>query len=85
MSIATSCPARGRYMLWQATICPGDTSRRAGHVSAHSGVARVQRVLNGQPEGRFMGLGTSPYNTMRLFCLALSGSGMGTAESSDVV
>lgn len=48
---------------------------------AHCSVAYLHLVRNGHPVGIFRGLGTSPSNTIRLLCLAVSGSGIGTADS----
>ena len=72
-------------VLWQATKCPGDTSLNSGMDSAHFSVAYWHLVLKGHPEGAFRGLGISPDKAIRLFALAIFGSGTGTADISDLV
>ena len=71
--------------LWQATKCPGVTSLNSGMVREHASVAYLHLVLKGQPEGAFSGLGISPSRAIRLFALAILGSGTGTAEIRDLV
>ena len=72
-------------VLWQATKCPDATSLNSGMDSAHFSVAYWHLVLKGHPEGAFRGLGISPDKAIRLFALAIFGSGTGTAEISDLV
>ena len=73
------------YKLWQATKCWGDTSTNSGFTCVQISVQRLQRVWKGQPLGACRGLGISPFSTMRFCCLALLGSGAGTALSSEMV
>ena len=67
----------------QAERCPGCISRSSGTVFAHSSIAIGHRVRNRQPDGGLMGVGTSPFKTIRSrFCC---GSGTGIAESKACV
>ena len=63
----------------------GLTSASGGTTSFHFSIAQGQRVWNGQPEGGFMGDGTSPCKTMRRRVDSATGSGTGTAEMSAFV
>ena len=45
---------------WQATRCPGRSSRGSGTSTAHRSAARGQRVRNRQPDGGLIGDGGSP-------------------------
>src|SRR5215212_5597939 len=63
----------------QATVWWGETSRRSGSMREQSGMASGQRVWKRQPEGGLMGVGTSPFKTIRSRLRV--GSGTGMAES----
>jgi hypothetical protein len=65
----------------QAAKCPGRFWSSGGTASAHEGWAIGQRVLNPQPLGLFMGVGTSPFKIVLALCLR-SGLGSGTADSN---
>lgn len=67
----------------QAAKCPDLIFRNSGSTCAHSAMANGQRVRKRQPEGGFIGVGTSPVNTIR--SLLSLGSGKGIAESSAFV
>ena len=73
------------YLFQQATMCPPPLSVSGGIFALHSSVAYLQRVLKGQPDGMFSGLGTSPSRMIRFRSFACFGSGYGTAESRDWV
>ena len=67
-----------------ATEWPGATSRSArASGSAQAGSANGHRVRKTQPDGGFIGLGTSPSSSMRDF--GASGSGSGAADSRAMV
>ena len=68
---------------WQATRCPGASSRGRGTSSAHSSVARGQRVRNRQPDGGSIGDGGSPL--MVAVARAAPGSVDGMESSSALV
>ena len=70
---------------WQATQWFSRASRRSGSSSAHRSTAIGQRVLNRQPLGGLIGLGTSPSRMMRFRVLACAGLGIGTLDSSACV
>ena len=70
---------------WQAQKCPGSTSRNSGRSAEHFSHAMGQRVWKQQPDGASIGEGGSPARMMRLRVAWTSGSGTGTAESSDWV
>ena len=70
------------YALWQAAKCPGVISRSAGMLSAQAFPAFGHLVRNGQPDGGFKGLGTSPSSRIRFLAAERSGSAMGIAERS---
>ena len=69
------------YLFQHATICPFPLSVSWGISAAHWSVAYRHLVLKGHPVGIFKGLGTSPSRIIRLLFLAVSGSGIGTADS----
>ena len=70
---------------WQAQKWPGHTSRSSGRSMEHFFCAIGQRVWKRQPLGGLIGEGGSPGRMMRLRECWTSGSGTGTAESSDCV
>lgn len=70
---------------WQAQKWPGSTSRNSGRSLEHFSQAMGQRVWKQQPDGASIGEGGSPARMMRLRVAWMSGSGTGTAESSDWV
>ena len=67
---------------WQATQCPGSSSRQAGTSSAHWARTAGQRVRKRQPDGGVTGLGISPSSVIRRFTRSLDGSGTGSAGNS---
>src|SRR5690606_4301702 len=73
--------ATSRARTWQATPWPGETLVIAGIEAAQTVSAIEQRVRNGQPEGGSIGLGTSPFSTIRSR-LRNAGSAIGTADRS---
>ncbi len=70
---------------WHAQKWPGATSRSSGRSLAQHSLAIGQRVWKRQPLGGSIGEGGSPFKMMRLRERWTSGSGTGTAESSDCV
>src|SRR5205823_12619938 len=68
---------------WHAATCPSWNGSRGGSFSLHTGnCARGHRGWNRHPDGGSIGEGTSPSRMIRFFWAAMSGSGMGTADSS---
>ena len=67
-----------KMLRTRAGHAPGLTWRRVGHLLAH----RKRTMQRTQPLGTCSGLGSSPSSGMRWVAAAISGSGMGTAESS---
>ena len=53
---------------WQATKCPGETSRRAGSNREQCGMTKGQRVWKWQPDGGLSGDGTSPFSSISSSC-----------------
>lgn len=70
---------------WQAQQWPGATSLNSGSFSEQMPCAIGQRVWKRQPVGGSSGDGGSPARMMRLRVFWISGSGTGTADSSDCV
>ena len=64
---------------WQATWCPGASSRISGTSSAQRASARGHRVRKRQPDGGLIGLGGSPASGVEVRVASGSGS---TAEAS---
>jgi hypothetical protein len=61
---------------------PDDLHGRTDYYRPTDRGFEAQRVWKRQPLGGLMGLGTSPSSRMRLRLRSMTGSGMGTAESS---
>ena len=68
---------------WQATRCPGPSSRGCGTSDAHTSCARGQRVRNRQPDGGEIGDGGSPVSVA--VARAAPGSVDGIESSSALV
>ena len=67
------------WAKWHSAVWPGDTSTFGGAVVLQMSWARRQRVRKRQPDGRSIGLGSSPLiGTCVYVC---SGSGTGTANN----
>ena len=71
---------------WQATSWPVENLRNGGTSSRQRvGWTKGQRVWNRQAEGGFAGLGRSPASRIVSRWRSTIGSGIGTAESSEIV
>ena len=66
----------------QATQWPGRTSRSSGRIRLQLSTAIGQRGWNTQPDGGWIGLGTSPFTGRSLRPASTLGSGTGTASRS---
>jgi hypothetical protein len=66
----------------QATQWPGRTSRSSGRIRLQLSTAIGQRGWNTQPDGGWIGLGTSPFTGRNLRPASTLGSGTGTASRS---
>ena len=71
---------KDQFAWWQATKCPGRSSRNSGSSTEQFSWAMGQRGWKRQPVGGLRGLGTSPARVMRSRFLV--GSGIGMADIS---